>query len=254
MPRSIGTAAAPDANDGILVFDRNGDGTVSGANEISFTSDKPGAKSDLDGLTAFDSNGDGQLGAGDAQWGAFKVWQDSNGNGVADAGELRSFADAGIASISLAKTAVNWTWALGDNLTVNTGSFTRTNGATGALGDVALAYDVGGTQHTQTVAKVAVSDSEAPLLMQWEAGMFGGAWSRLRSSSFGVQYDVEPFEIDPASWQAANLMVQAINSFGAKGGIDNSSFKSEAIFGAEPLAVLNRNEPLSIHRNGCHLV
>jgi VCBS repeat-containing protein len=243
-----------DANDGILVFDRNGDGTVSGANEISFTGDKPGAKSDLDGLTAFDSNGDGQLGVGDAQWGAFKVWQDSNDNGVADAGELRSVAEAGIATISLAKIAVNRTWALGNNLTVNTGSFTRSDGTTGSLGDVALAYDVGGTQQTQTVAKVAVSDSEAPLLTQWEAGMFGGAWSRLRSSSFGVQYDVEPFELDPASWQAANQMVQAMSSFSVKGGIDEGSFKSEAMTSHEPLTVLDRNERLSIHRNGCHLV
>ena len=238
-----------DANDGILVFDRNDDGTVSGANEISFTGDKPGAKSDLDGLTAFDSDSDGQLGTSDAKWGAFKIWQDANGNGLAENGELRSMADVGIASISLTKTAVNRTWTLGDNLTVNTGSFTRIDGTTDILGDVALAYDIGGTQRTQTVAKTAIGDPKADSLLDWQADMFGMPWAQFQSPDFG-QHSFERVQLDPESSRVANLMVQALSTFGARGGIDDVSFKREAIASIEPLSILDRAECFGTQRNG----
>jgi hypothetical protein len=241
------------ANDGILVYDRNGDGTVSGANEISFTSDKPGAKSDLDGLSAFDSNGDGQLGAGDAQWGAFKVWQDRNGDGRVDDGELRSLTDAGVASISLTRTAVNRTWTIGDNLTVNTGSFTRTDGSIGALGDVALAYDVGGAQQTQDVGKVAVS-SDLSWSTNWDAGMLEDRWSRFGSMGVAGRYASDALTFDADTSRAANLMVQAMSAFGVKGGVDDSNFKSGAAFGGDPIAVLDRVERYAMPSKGCQVL
>ena len=59
------------AGDGLLVYDRDGNGTVSGAGELSFVNDRPGARSDLDGLRAFDSNGDGIFSAADLALGRF---------------------------------------------------------------------------------------------------------------------------------------------------------------------------------------
>ncbi len=125
--------------DGLLVYDRNGDGTVSGADELSFIDDKEGAKSDLDGLSSFDSNGDGLFSEADEKWASFRIWKD-DGNGKVGKRELISLADAGVASITLAGQAVNRTYGWNENIIVNTGAFTRTNGATGALGDVALSY------------------------------------------------------------------------------------------------------------------
>lgn len=125
--------------DGLLVYDRNGDGTISGANELSFIDDKEGAKSDLDGLSAFDSNGDGLFSEADEKWASFRIWKD-DGNGKVGKRELISLADAGVASITLAGQAVNRTYGWNENITVNTGAFTRTNGTNGALGDVALRY------------------------------------------------------------------------------------------------------------------
>lgn len=126
--------------DGFLVYDRNGDGMVSGANELSFVADKANAASDLDGLRAFDSNGDGQFSALDDKWSSFDVWADRNGNGLVDSGEFQSLGALGIASISLAGTAVDSTWNWGQAMTVNTGSFTLTDGTVRAFGDVALGY------------------------------------------------------------------------------------------------------------------
>ena len=127
--------------DGFLAFDRDGNGTISGASELSFVDDKPGARSDLDGLSAFDSNHDGQLSALDDQFAKFGVWVDRNGNGIADTGEFETLSDAGIASIGLAGTPTNANWGWDDNLVLNTGSFRRTDGSSGALADVALNYD-----------------------------------------------------------------------------------------------------------------
>jgi Ca2+-binding RTX toxin-like protein len=127
--------------DGILVYDRDGDGTVSNARELSFLDDKAGARSDLDGLSAFDSDGDGLFSATDAAWADFRIWSDANLDGVADFGELATLADLGIASISLAGAATNRQWGWEDNIVVNNGSFVRADGSVSGLADVAFNYD-----------------------------------------------------------------------------------------------------------------
>ena len=126
--------------DGILVFDRDGNGTVSGAGELSFVDDKAGAKSDLDGLTAFDSNGDGLFSAADDAWADFHVWRDMDVDGKVDRGEFLSMSQAGIASISLAGDATERSWGWNDNIVVNNGTFTRSDGSQGAFADAAMRY------------------------------------------------------------------------------------------------------------------
>jgi trimeric autotransporter adhesin len=126
-------------NDAALVLDRNADGQID-ANELSFVDEKPEALSDLDGLSAFDSNGDGLLSSADEGFAQFGLWQDRNQDGISDSSELVGLSDAGIQSISLAKTAVDQGWDWTDNLTVNVGSFTWTDGTIGTLSDVAVNY------------------------------------------------------------------------------------------------------------------
>ncbi|MFM9978822.1 MAG: calcium-binding protein [Sphingomonadaceae bacterium] len=130
------------SGDGLLVYDRNGDGTVTDASELSFTNDKPGATSDLDGLRSFDSNFDGVFSVGDAKWGAFKIWGDANLNGYVDQGELVDLASADVTEINLTGKAVNAHWNFGQAITVNVGSFTRSDGTSSAFSDVVLSYDV----------------------------------------------------------------------------------------------------------------
>jgi Ca2+-binding RTX toxin-like protein len=146
-------------HDGILMLDRNGDGVLNGASELTFVGDKEGARSDLDGLSAFDSNGDGILSAGDARFADFHVWIDGNGNGLADAGELKTLNEAGVASIDLHGTATIATWGWDDNLVVNTGGFTHADGTVGALADVAFNYDSSLAVSGSTLAAVAPVDS-----------------------------------------------------------------------------------------------
>jgi hypothetical protein len=68
---------------------------------------QPG-QTDLQGLAQrFDSNQDGVFDATDTAFADFAVWQDANQNGVSDAGEVRSLADWGIASMDLQSDGVN---------------------------------------------------------------------------------------------------------------------------------------------------
>jgi Ca2+-binding RTX toxin-like protein len=126
--------------DGFLFLDRDHNGTLTNIGEMSFVGDLPDARTDLDGLKAFDSNGDGLLSADDAMFSEFRVWRDGNGDGRVGRGEVLSLTDIGLASISLDGTAHNSTVNAGDVAVVNTGTWTRTDGATLGLADAAMTY------------------------------------------------------------------------------------------------------------------
>jgi len=55
-----------------------------------------------------DTNGDGVVDTTDAGFDKLLLWSDTNGNGVSDAGELQTFAQAGLASISGTRREVNY--------------------------------------------------------------------------------------------------------------------------------------------------
>ncbi|WP_443216442.1 tandem-95 repeat protein [Sphingorhabdus sp. Alg231-15] len=128
------------SGDAFLFLDRDGDGFVSGVNEISFIDDAKEAKSDLDGLRAFDSNSDTILSADDARFSEFGVWQDINTNGAVDAGETFKLEDAGIVSINLNATATESDFTLGDVAVANQGTFTKADGSTGGFADAAITF------------------------------------------------------------------------------------------------------------------
>ena len=126
------------AGTALLAYDVDGDGEIKRSDEISFVSYKEGAKTDLEGLTAFDSNGDSLFDGRDLLWHRFGVWQDSNGDGVNQAGEFVSLEQAGLSSISLVSDHVAST--VGDVLIYGRSIFTRTDGTTGLVGDVGFRY------------------------------------------------------------------------------------------------------------------
>ena len=92
------------ADDGILAYDRDGDGRISEHEEISFVDYVEGARTDLEGLRHFDTNGNNHLTTADAEWSKFRVWQDLDQDGVSDPDELRTLDAAGVRSISLQST------------------------------------------------------------------------------------------------------------------------------------------------------
>ena len=132
------------ARDGILVIDRDGDGLITHAAELSLAAEDDEAMSALEGLARLDSNGDAKIDASDARFGELRVWVDANANGATDAGELRTLAEAGIIAIGLRATAArDYTIKAGDNAVLATATFTRANGTTGTAGDVSFGFRPG---------------------------------------------------------------------------------------------------------------
>lgn len=91
-------------DDGLLAYDRNGDGRISNGNELfgshSILSNGEKAENGFQALAEFDDNGDGVVDTQDASYATLRVWRDLNGNGFSDVGELQSLIEAGVASIS----------------------------------------------------------------------------------------------------------------------------------------------------------
>jgi hypothetical protein len=129
--------------DGFLVIDRNNDGKITDASELSFAAENKDARSDLEALAALDNNNDGVLNKDDARFAELKVWVDANGNGVTDAGELKTLAEHGITEIGLRAQNREGSAGIGDNVLLSTATFKRDNGSTGTVGNVALAYKPG---------------------------------------------------------------------------------------------------------------
>jgi hypothetical protein len=199
--------------DGILVIDRNNDGLITSASELSFLTERPNATSDLNALGALDSNRDGFISSADARFGELKVWIDSNDNGVTDQGELKTLTELGISEISLAARNNSATVKPGQNIIIATSTFKRTDGTTGTLGDVALAFDPSSTR-----PRAAVATTEPPITSLGEAQLDGirTALGRqgISEQSVSTQWS---FALDPDASKIA-LMAQAMATFGVIAG------------------------------------
>lgn len=141
-------------NDAFLVRDLNSNGIIDDITEMFGNRTTSGFAA----LGVLDSNADGIFNIADADFSAVKLWKDSNSNGITDAGELISLADAGIASISLTAMTLTDTDVRG-NVVVREASFTRTDGTTGKVGDIAL--DVSDTDTRWTGTQTPSQAAEA---------------------------------------------------------------------------------------------
>jgi hypothetical protein len=123
-------------DDGVLIYDADGNMDVTSADEFVFTRYDAAAKTDIEGLkSAFDSNNDGYLDAGDSKYSSFAVWQDANGNGTVDTGEFQSLSALNISSINLNTTSD--LHVENNSFVFGTGEYTM-NGKTSTYADVGL--------------------------------------------------------------------------------------------------------------------
>lgn len=125
--------------DGLLVRDLNGNGRIDngselfGNNTVLANGDK--AANGFEALAELDSNGDGVIDKNDTAWNSLLIWQDINGNGFTEQGELKTLEDWGIKSISTHYTNANQTDANG-NKHQETGTVTFEDGKTVNATDV----------------------------------------------------------------------------------------------------------------------
>ena len=132
------------SDDGLLVRDINGNGTIDSGRELfgSETLLENGSKAanGFEALKEFDTNADGVIDVNDAVFGQLRIWKDVDGNGRTDAGELLTLAEAGVQSISVNYTNSSYIDAQG-NAHRQVGSYTTTDGQTRAATDVWVKTD-----------------------------------------------------------------------------------------------------------------
>ena len=132
------------ADDGFLVRDVNGNGTIDSGRELfgdsTIKSNGQLATDGFDALADLDSiinggNADGKISNLDAQFANLRIWRDLNQDGISQTGELFTLSTLNIASINVAKTANSQTLTNGNQI-ADLGTFTKTDGSTGTTGAV----------------------------------------------------------------------------------------------------------------------
>ncbi|MFA6539955.1 MAG: calcium-binding protein, partial [Negativicutes bacterium] len=124
-------------DDGWLTRDVNGDGAINDGTELFGDSMKKKdgtlAKNGFDALAEFDDNKDGVIDDKDAVYSQLRVWQDANGNGISDAGELKTLAEVGIKQLNLNKTDVTGAEQANGESVRQQGSFVWNSGVIGQM-------------------------------------------------------------------------------------------------------------------------
>ncbi|TND06010.1 MAG: Hemolysin-type calcium-binding repeat 2 copies family protein [Rhodocyclaceae bacterium] len=138
------------ADDGLLAIDDNGDGEISSGREIAFSLYTPenATDTDMEALaTVFDTDHNNRLDANDARFSEFRLWQDANGNGESDPGEVRTLDEAGIVSVGVIPVKVDY--QSGENRVLGFASYAKADGESGWAGDVVFGFE--GDAYSTTV-------------------------------------------------------------------------------------------------------
>jgi Ca2+-binding RTX toxin-like protein len=127
------------ADDGILVYDQNGDHQIDRHEEVVLSSWGTPGMTDLEGLAyAFDSNHDGVFDHRDAEWSRFAVWQDRNQDGSGTLNEVRSLEEAGITAVHLQRD--DHAEDIAGNHVYGYAVYDTSDGGHGKVADAAFSY------------------------------------------------------------------------------------------------------------------
>jgi hypothetical protein len=123
-------------DDALLAYDRNGNSKIDDGSELF--GDQNGAENGFIELSKHDQNKDNRIDRLDPIFKALKLYQDINGNGKIDEGELFSLEDKGIKALNL--NFVHTNREINGNSLLLSGNFEREDGSEGLLADVLLGY------------------------------------------------------------------------------------------------------------------
>ncbi len=176
-------------DDGLLVMDRNGNGTIDNGTELfGDSTNLYGGGKAADGFAALaqeDTNGDGKIGSADANFAYLRVWRDLNQNGISESGELATLASLNIASIDIAKKN-NSQPLPGGNEIADLGTYTKTDGSTGTVGEVMKLADVNlavDTFHRQFPDSVPLAAGVTALPNMQGSGLVRDLWEAMSQSA-----------------------------------------------------------------------
>ncbi len=132
------------AADALLALDKDGNGLIDSGAELFGTA--TGAADGFADLARYDSNSDGVISSQDIAFGQMLVWQDTNGDGVSQSGELHSLSYHNIVTISLATSAASPSTVEGNAVTLEA-SVTFANSTTTTISDVYFTTNLTNSQY-----------------------------------------------------------------------------------------------------------
>ncbi|PWC68100.1 hypothetical protein, partial [Azospirillum sp. TSH58] len=166
----------------LLVRDDNQNGQIDDGRELVSEHFGKGFNSSLEALASLDTNHDGRIDAADESFATLQVWQDADGDGVSQPGELRTLAEAGILSIATSATPTDTT--LAGNQILGTTSMTMADGGSRLVAGVA--FEAQATAAAQLHSQpLAASPSPSP-----QADHGGFDYTALLSSGLGLPDNV----------------------------------------------------------------
>ncbi len=199
------------ADDGLLIWDRNGDSIVNNGSELfgseTLLANGSKATNGFFALADLDTNLDGVISISDAAWSALQIWQDLDGDGVSSAGELKSLADSGISSLSIASTASTYIDPNGNEHRL-TGSFTRTDGTTAQMADVWFKTDPVNSVATEWL-KVPADIAALPNLSGY-GNVYDLQQAMVRDTSGGLKQLIQSYVSETDADLRAPLLDQII--------------------------------------------
>ena len=163
-------------DDALLAYDANSNGTIDDISELFGNQTTDGFTE----LSALDSNSDGVIDASDTEFGSLLVWQDLDSDGISDAGELVTLSTAGISSINLNASSVNYT--LEGNLVTHESTVTWNDNHTSDIIDTWFSNDQRLTEYVPDPSFAYHADAvELPNLRGF--GVVSDLWVSLTNDS-----------------------------------------------------------------------
>ncbi|WP_019448919.1 calcium-binding protein [Cupriavidus sp. BIS7] len=230
-------------DDGILVWDRNGNGQIDDGTELfgnnSTLSNGQKATNGFHALSELDRNKDGKVDASDADFANLRVWRDTNSDGVVQQGELLSLTEAGVKSLDVAYTEPGKLNANGDgpagvidgngNQHRQVGSFERTDGTRHTMTDVWFKVDGAKTIERELVA---VDESVAALPNLQAAGNVRSLHQAMMRDSGGhLKNLVAQFAAAENSAARQSLMNELLFRWAGVHDVDPTSRAASQIYG-----------------------
>ena len=145
------------SDDGLLVLDRNGNGTIDNGGELFGDQTMVNGVKATDGfgaLSAEDTNKNGKFDAGDGNFNNVRVWRDMDSDGVSDSGELFTLTELGIVSINLDSTSSSTN--LNGNIKTAISSYTKSDGTTSEVGNLNFSQN---SFYSEFTDKLLLSDT-----------------------------------------------------------------------------------------------
>jgi hypothetical protein len=150
-------------DDGLLVWDRNGNGRIDNGSELfgnnTLLNNSSKAANGFAALADLDTNHDNTIDTLDIAFAGLRLWRDADSNGLTSDGELASLESSGVQGFNLGYRSQTLSDAQG-NEHRQVGSYTRTDGSSRAMDDVWFAAD---TARTIDQSTIEIDDAIAAL-------------------------------------------------------------------------------------------